>query len=304
MNQPCPNCGNRQHAPDATVCRVCGQPLNSARGNLYKKSLPGNNPPRQIGRSDQNLPVQFNPCLMDEQGRQYAISPEGDTWVGSVSSADVCIRGPNIQHRHARIYLSGDQMLLEAMIGCLVLVNGRATGRQAYRLRDRDIITFGSGFMMQYQSNGATRQTRAIDTPSIDYTDMVISPTTQPQRRTSSPPQNCDLYGRVRHVDGPHMEDPDPSLGRALAKVTGFALALWKPAFLLFQRPNQQTPVRFLRIETTVGDIRMVKMKGNLVTGTLHTGDFVLFWGEWQNGTLLMHRGYNETAHADIRLRQ
>src|SRR5690606_14232498 len=119
---------------------------------------------------------------------------------------------------------------------------------------------------------------------------------TEVSRSRSHP--NSDLYGRVRHVDGPYMEDPDPHLGRALSKAAGFALALWKPAFILLQKQNQQVPVRYLRIETVDSEVRMVKMKGNLVTGAIHTGDYVAIWGEWQNGTLLMHRGFNETTQS------
>jgi len=244
--------------------------------------------------------------LTDRNGRQYSINLEGETILGSLPSADICIQEPNIKPQHARLYPLNGQIFLEAMIGCLVLVNGRAIGRTARMLQDREVITFGSQQMLLYQVNAPTQQQTRLDRADpADNHEIVGIPPTRPQiQRPQAAPADCDLYGRVRHVDGPYTEEPDPNLGRALAKAAGFALALWKPAFLLFQRPNQQVPVRYLRIEMPDGQVRMVKMKGNLVTGALHTGDTAMFWGEWQNGTLLMHRAYNETAQAHVILRQ
>lgn len=300
MDQPCPNCGNRQHTPGANTCRVCGEML-SAQSD-YPGQPSGVTPRLPSGTGGQEPLVLSSAILLDKSGRRYPIKADGDTMIGSQTGADIVIQRSRIQAVHARIFRQENRTYIEAMLGGLVLVNGRATGRFAYKLRNQDVITVGENFQLLYQVT-SHQDAGSIILPVQDeayspsYYDS-SSPVTQPAQ------SNSDLYGRVRHVDGPYMEDPDPNLGRSLAQATKFVLAMWKPAFLLIGNNSKQVPARFLRIETQDGQTRMVKMKGNLLTGAIHTGDMVQFWGEWQHGTLLMHRGFNETAQTHVVLKQ
>lgn len=301
MDQPCPTCGNRRNTPGADTCTICGEPLSRVNKQTHSEHLLSNAPGLRASY-DQNLPIPLNPGLVDQNGRTYTINPETDNVIGSLTSADISIQGPDVQLRHARIYSSNGQIFLEAVIGCLVLVNGRAVVREARLLRDHDMIKFGSNTFMRYQINMTANQ--PLTTLHANTNDELVRVRNSRTQVSQTAPVNCDLYGRVRHVDGPYYEDPDPSLGRSLSKAAGFVLALWRPAFLMFQKPNQQVPVRYLRIETSSGQERMVKMKGNLVTGALHVGDTALFWGEWRDGTLLMHRGHNESIQTAVLLSQ
>lgn len=296
MDQPCPTCGNRQHSPGSTRCRVCGEILNDNAN--YEPE--GNNDSFPITRSGFTENTEIRPVLIDRAGNHYNIDPLIDNQVGSAQSANVRITGSEIKPQHARVFSSNGRYLIEAMVGCIVLVNGRAIGRTVYQLNNYDIVSFSekNAFIFQLSSSFSNNRIEAIDINENGIRSS-LQTTTRHERI-----EDFDLYGRVRHIDGPYLENPDPTIGKMIGKGVKIALAAWKPAFFLLGNSNQQTPVRILRVENNEREITIVKMKGELITGAIHTGDMVFFWGNWNQGTLIMNRAYNETARTYVSLRK
>jgi len=74
---------------------------------------------------------------------------------------------------------------------------------------------------------------------------------------------------------------------------------------VIFPRIPQrnQVPTVRLTIQNSEGE-RPVLIKGELVSGTFRRGDEVELDGRWQNGTLIMQRGYNRTLQTALELRR
>jgi len=299
MDNPCPHCGNRQHAPGATICRVCGHPLSIPSNDPTLESIPNSN--HFLETTNDILPNSASSYLLDRNGSQYMLNPREINTLGSSPSDDIFIQGSEIKPRHARLFQENGQFFIEALIGCLVFVNGRALSTSKHLLHNHDLITIGENQSFVFQIPEKANQNLSYqyfdeNTPEIN---SISQPVDHFQKQ-----KDCNLYGYVRFVDGPYAENPDSTFGNTVAKTAGFMLALWKPAFLILQKPSKQVPVRFLRVETMDGQLRIVKMKGDLESGVLHTGDLASFWGYWQNGTLIMQKGYNETTQTFVTLKQ
>ena len=303
MSSACPNCGNTQHAPGASTCCVCGQSISSEAEDAWYLSETTRN--GSLCAQDRRTgALSSNPGLVDQYGNHYPIDLKEDTIIGSDPSADICIRSSNIRQQHARLYLNGGQVLIEALFGSLVFVNGRAMDREPRTLLDRQVITFGDDFALQYRSN-LPRMTTAQNTNlvprEVPKAEVIRR---DPSPRTHSTPSECDLYGRVRHIEGPYMEEPDPTLATKLIGIAKVGLAIWKPWTLVLHKQPKQVQVRLIRVEIGSDNVRAVKMKGNPISGMISSGDHVQFWGEWKDGTLLMHRAYNETLKSYVYIMQ
>jgi hypothetical protein len=118
------------------------------------------------------------------------------------------------------------------------------------------------------------------------------------------------VQGTVVHVDGPHMEEPDFNLLLFLLKVVLwmflFPILIWNPnliSLMLLGRKDTKLPTRYVRVKDGNGQEHMVRMKGDLVCGTVGMGDVVSFWGRHEAGTLHMNFAFNHKLNAEVRLR-
>lgn len=286
MYPSCPNCGNRQNSPGATVCRGCGRPIAAIVPALPQHNLSST-----------------QPILQDQYGHRYRISLTGETHIGSQACA-ITIRNPKIRPRHARFFLDGGSIWVEPFSGSWILVNGQqVSSRQV--LNDYDMVVIGP-VQFTFLSGAQSLQSRLVPTfnPPVPAAIVQPTPTFPTQHGLASRLPDSDLEGEVRYIEGPYMEEPDPTFGKVLLKAGMFALALWKPAIILFVNNHRQVPVRYIRVEEPGSRLRVVKMKGEALTGMVSTGDVMQFWGVWNGGTLLMRTGYNRTTGSEIRLRQ
>lgn len=118
------------------------------------------------------------------------------------------------------------------------------------------------------------------------------------------------VQGKVIHVDGPHMEEPDFNLAVFLLKATLwlflFPIFIWKPSLIslfLHGRKDNKVPTRYVRVQDSIGQEIIVRMKGDIARGAVGMGDLVSFWGRLERGTLQMHYAFNHQINADIQLR-
>jgi hypothetical protein len=77
-------------------------------------------------------------------------------------------------------------------------------------------------------------------------------------------------------------------------------------SFMLTRRligPIANVPVRDIRVRDASGQETLVRMKGQLISGSVSVGDDILAEGWERNGTLLFRRGYNKRIRSDIRIK-
>lgn len=284
MSAPCPNCGSRRNPAGVTTCQVCKKPLPVTSVQPVKAS-------------NLRTPSAQPPSLVSTNGRRYSISLGGDTYIGRQACA-IMLSDPQVSPRHARLFIAASAVQIEPVGQSRLLINGKPIS-SVQTLNPNDCITIGS-----------TNFTFLAGSVQLPNTPLTISPTAQttivsnPQAISIGPQHNADLEGEVRYVEGPFMEEPDPTLGRAMARAAGILLTFWKPGFGWLLGEHRQVPVRYLRIEDTSGQLRVVKMKGEVITGMISTGDHLLFWGKWNSGSLIMIKGHNLTTGSDVYLRQ
>ena len=74
---------------------------------------------------------------------------------------------------------------------------------------------------------------------------------------------------------------------------------------VIFPRVPQRNQVPCVRmtIQSSNGE-RPALIKGELISGTFRRGDEIELNGEWRNGTLIMHTGYNRTLQTSLNLRR
>jgi hypothetical protein len=101
------------------------------------------------------------------------------------------------------------------------------------------------------------------------------------------------------------------AVGWLLAKVLrgGFlsAVAVQVTSFLLTRRlmgPVASVPIRDCRVRDSSGQETLVRMKGQLVSGSVTVGDDVHVEGFDRRGMLLFRRGYNNRIRAEIRVKR
>jgi len=118
------------------------------------------------------------------------------------------------------------------------------------------------------------------------------------------------VHGQVVHVDGPHMEERDFNFGLFLLQATLwlflFPILIWKPgiaSLILMGRKDNKVSTRSVRVRDSTGQETSVRMKGDILRGTIGMGDMVSFWGRWEGGTLHMQAAFNHKLNADVRLR-
>jgi len=84
------------------------------------------------------------------------------------------------------------------------------------------------------------------------------------------------------------------------------AIAVQVISFMLTRRlvgPIANVPVRDIRVRDSSGQETLVRMKGQLTSGSVSVGDDVLLEGWERNGTLLFRKGYNKRIRSDIRIK-
>jgi hypothetical protein len=67
--------------------------------------------------------------------------------------------------------------------------------------------------------------------------------------------------------------------------------------------PMANVPVRDIRVRDASGQETLVRMKGQLTSGSVSVGDDILAEGWERSGMLLFRRGYNKRIRADIRIK-
>jgi len=84
------------------------------------------------------------------------------------------------------------------------------------------------------------------------------------------------------------------------------AIAVQVVSFCLTRRlmgPMANVPVRDIRIRDSAGQEFLVRMKGQLTSGSVSVGDDVLVEGWDRNGMLLFRRGYNKRIRTAIKVK-
>lgn len=77
-------------------------------------------------------------------------------------------------------------------------------------------------------------------------------------------------------------------------------------SFVLTRRligPVANVPVRDIRVREASGQETLVRLKGQLTSGSLSVGDDVVLEGWERSGMLLFRRGHNKRIRADIKLK-
>lgn len=84
------------------------------------------------------------------------------------------------------------------------------------------------------------------------------------------------------------------------------AIAVQVAGFLLTRRlmgPMANVPVRDIRVRDAAGQEFLVRLKGQLTSGSVSVGDDVLLEGWDRNGMLLFRRGFNKRIRTAIKVR-
>ncbi len=63
-------------------------------------------------------------------------------------------------------------------------------------------------------------------------------------------------------------------------------------------------PVRDFRLMSVLGDEYLVRIKGEIVTGSINVGDELTVIGADNRGTLMFRRGWNQRIRSEIRVKQ
>jgi len=78
-------------------------------------------------------------------------------------------------------------------------------------------------------------------------------------------------------------------------------------SFMLTRRlmgSSANTPVRDIRVRDASGQETLVRIKGQLVSGSVSVGDDILVQGPERGGMLAFRRGYNKRIRTDIRVKR
>jgi len=300
MSRTCTHCGNTQHQQSDATCCVCGYPLDREDHSIQVVNQPAVVNTPQVLRG-QDLYEDAGLALTNHRGLSVQVAEQQVVTLGSSHQCDLVVPGVDIKPTHARLTRNQGILFIQAYFASLVLVNGRALDSQPRQLVLGDRVQIGRSNVFQ-----VVAQNRELDGSEMVNQAQILPRKNQVVTSVVERPArpDCDLYGVVRHVEGPLMEDPDPSLSSSIAKLMKAGLILWKPPLMVFMRQPKQVQVRYIRVETEPGNVRAVKAKGNFVTGMISIGDNVRFWGEWRGGTLLMHRAYNETLSSNVYIMQ
>jgi hypothetical protein len=144
--------------------------------------------------------------------------------------------------------------------------------------------------------------------------------------------------GRVIQVEPIYLANADFHWGRLLLKLTvlgaavyyyGLLLLLMLGAFLLFMwllskvpfvssvavqvvaflltrrlmGPMANVPVRDIRVRDAAGQEFLVRIKGQLISGSVSVGDDIAVQGWDRGGMLLFRRGYNQRIRTAIKVK-
>lgn len=84
------------------------------------------------------------------------------------------------------------------------------------------------------------------------------------------------------------------------------SVAVELTSFLLTRKllgPAPTVPVRDIRVRDSAGQEVLVRLKGQLISGSISVGDDVVVEGWDRNGMLLFRRGYNKRIRTTIKVK-
>lgn len=295
----CPNCGNTRNPLNASRCQVCGSMLPVTSSTSLTQN-PGASPKP--------------PALIDTRGKRHNITISGETYIGSRGCA-IILADPKVSPRHVRIFTQQGQFYIEDLVGGVTL-NGRPVTGQTVLNPNDDLVIGTSRFRVDVTPTSSIVISAPPVVPHKPSSLLGVGTATvlpHPSKSSITGPGGKlpTLEGNIMHIDGPHVEEPDYSIGTLIAKTVGqillFPLILWKPGFspLLYRNDqHKQTPARYLRVKDDTGKICVVKMKGEIYRGMVSQGDRIAVWGKWDGGTLIMDYGYNITINSVVSLKK
>lgn len=88
---------------------------------------------------------------------------------------------------------------------------------------------------------------------------------------------------------------------------TGLVSEVIQHSFGLFRsrgKDKPDIPVRDFRLLSALGDEYLVRIKGDIVTGSINVGDELTVTGADNRGTLMFRRGWNQRIRSEIRVKQ
>ena len=295
MERICPNCGKRQHAPDAIECSNC------------QTRLPGTTD--SIVRSDQSVQdnrtslARFSPCLIDTEEKVYRLNQEGDTLIGSHPNVNIQVKGTDVYSHHARIYFRGSAAFIVALSLGKLSVNRRPVINQERELAENDLIEIGHHkFLYKTRTQHSLRPEGDVDQQLIRRNDPTEHRVVTPQPQESSL-LDCDFYGTGMLVEGPYSTQPLDTQGKKIKRALTYVVAIKFPAAIFFDRPEPPLAERNFRVQSPGGQQRLIIMRGDYASGTIQMGDEVSFWGKYESGTLFMTRAYNHTLQTWVQIR-
>lgn len=296
MAQTCTNCGNRQHNEGAMQCLVCGQKLSATNDSLTTLAGTSGHDNRRFNVSTSSDPNSY--VVLTNRGQSVNIDAYEDITIGSNSECELCLTDPNVRPNHARLYMQDGSVFIQAWLQCLVFVNGRVLGNLPVIVGTADQVKIGETIIKVIPKD-RVQSSVSNYSPRQAERSVVVYP--EPNKTHISA---GDVSGTIRHIDGPHMEDPEPTVGTRMGDIAKIGLALWQPILALVIRPKPQVPVRYIRVQSDDGEVQAVIMRGHIHSGMVSLGDRVDFWGTWRGRTLNMTRAYNHTLGTAVVIRR
>lgn len=296
MAQICTNCGNRQHDEGATQCLVCGQRLAATYDSLTTLAGTGGHDNPRFNASASLDSRSY--VVLTNRGQSVNIDVYEDITIGSSPDCELRLNDPNVRPNHARLYVEDGSVFIQAWLQCLVFVNGRVLGNLPVMVGTADQVKIGET-MIKIVPNDRVQTSVSNYSPRQAERSVVVNPEPNSIHISAS-----DISGTIRHIDGPHMENPEPTVGTRMGDIAKIGLALWKPVLALVIKPTPQVPVRYIRVESDDGEVHAVIMRGHIHSGMINLGDRVDFWGTWRGRTLNMTRAYNHTLGTAVVIRR
>ena len=270
-----------KHFRRATHCPACGSVLPS----------PGSSSASNFSRA----------ILVDNRGRQYIISPQSNTLIGS-RGCSILLTGAGVPAQAARLTPNANGFILEDLSGS-VKVNGTPLKGQV-GLQSGDKINIGTANLIYRGPSTialiplSSKLPYSIASPAlVGSTSLGPPPVAVKNWGTAAPL----IEGTIEFMDGPHQVERGNMGGKVAASLI---LGLISEAFMMLPFwMKQDISVWYLRVKTYPGGrVYAVVMRGE--PGSLpQISDFIAIWGVEKDGNILMKQGYNYTTNSFIVLK-
>jgi hypothetical protein len=106
------------------------------------------------------------------------------------------------------------------------------------------------------------------------------------------------IAGTVLHIESKEEAVDYPDLYAAIA--TLLVELIWVMINVQQTRDTDRVVMTTVRIQTTAGELRDARLRGNMRGANLSLGDKVSLWGPRRHGVLFIRRGYNHTTQSVI----